>query len=101
MQRYQTDVRARFGMEGFHCLPEYEKALHRPVVMDGPGAYKKPCVLCEVTKARTKSGWYIYSRYKCSQCDVALCTGSRGCFTTYHNNYMGMLQHITASQNVG
>jgi len=73
------------SLQTMQGLPEGEK--HKAMLITGTGAYKKPCVLCEFHKIRTKSGWYIYSRYKCDICNVALCTGGRGCFSLYHQYF--------------
>lgn len=51
------------------------------------GSKYKPCVLCQINKVKTKSGWYVYTYYKCDVCDVPLCKG-RGCFYTYHQNIL-------------
>lgn len=56
--------------------------LHRPIKTEG---YKtKLCLLCQINKTRTKSGWLASSRYRCDTCNVPLCTGKRDCFTAYH-----------------
>lgn len=49
-----------------------------------PIGTNKPCAYCELLKRRTKNGWYVYSRFRCSVCMVALCKGMRGCFYKYH-----------------
>ncbi|VDI71586.1 Hypothetical predicted protein [Mytilus galloprovincialis] len=49
-----------------------------------PIGTNKPCAYCELLKRRTKNGWYVYSRFRCSGCMVALCKGMRGCFYKYH-----------------
>jgi hypothetical protein len=49
-----------------------------------PIGTNKPCAYCEFQKRRTKSGWYVYSRFRCNKCGVALCKGKRGCFIRYH-----------------
>ena len=56
---------------------------HKPIRMPGKNNYKV-CSLCYRNKIRTKSGYYVYSYYKCSVCDVPLCIGRRKCFLEYH-----------------
>lgn len=64
---------------------------HRPVRMPGKNNYKV-CSLCYSNKIRTKSGYYVYSYYKCSVCDVPLCIGRRKCFLEYHRGSTSELQ---------
>ena len=52
-------------------------------IIQTEGSKYKPCVLCQINKVKTKSGWYVYTYYRCEQCDVPLCKG-RGCFIQYH-----------------
>ncbi|XP_021368186.1 uncharacterized protein LOC110459952 isoform X7 [Mizuhopecten yessoensis] len=54
------------------------RAIHTPMMKN------KPCAYCLMRQVRTKSGWYVYTTYKCEVCDVPLCTGQRNCFTLYH-----------------
>ncbi|XP_060086292.1 uncharacterized protein LOC132565634 isoform X9 [Ylistrum balloti] len=50
------------------------------------GTRYKPCVLCQLKKVRTKSGWYVNTYFKCLACDVPLCKSPlRDCFRQYHN----------------
>ncbi|XP_069132879.1 uncharacterized protein [Argopecten irradians] len=56
------------------------RAIHTPMMKN------KPCVYCLMKQVRTKSGWYVYTTYKCEVCDVPLCTGQRNCFTLYHRD---------------
>lgn len=44
---------------------------------------KYACVYCRKHSVRTKRGWYVDTRLKCSVCDEALCW-RRGCFFHYH-----------------
>lgn len=64
---------------------DLQKLDHKIVHTDG--SKYKPCVLCQINKVKTKSGWYVYTYYKCDVCDVPLCKG-RGCFYTYHQNIL-------------
>ncbi|XP_033752958.1 uncharacterized protein LOC117336493 isoform X8 [Pecten maximus] len=52
---------------------------------------RKLCVYCQFNKIKTKSGWWIYTRYKCEGCEVPLCntTSERDCFMLYHNLMYG------------
>lgn len=60
---------------------------HRLVRNTGPKY--KPCVLCQLKKVRTKSGWYVNTYFKCLACDVPLCKSPiRDCFRHYHT-YIG------------
>lgn len=54
-----------------------------------PIGTNKPCAYCELQKRRTKSGWYVYTRFRCEKCGVALCKGQRGCFVKYHQHKTG------------
>ncbi|KAJ8299397.1 hypothetical protein KUTeg_023457 [Tegillarca granosa] len=45
---------------------------------------RKLCVHCQANKTKTKSGWLVYTTYKCNACDVPLCTVERACFDNYH-----------------
>ncbi|XP_033752954.1 uncharacterized protein LOC117336493 isoform X4 [Pecten maximus] len=54
------------------------RAIHTPMMKN------KPCAYCLMRQVRTKSGWYVYTTYKCEVCDVPLCTGQRNCFALYH-----------------
>ena len=56
------------------------KHAHVPEFVGG----NRSCLFCSKNKIRTKNGWYVYSSYKCSRCDVILCTGKRDCFNLYH-----------------
>ncbi|KAJ8298945.1 hypothetical protein KUTeg_023005 [Tegillarca granosa] len=60
---------------------------HRLIHVKG---VRKPCVCCRLHKNRTKSGWFIYSFYKCVGCDVPLCDSrKRNCFDLYHKLLYG------------
>lgn len=56
---------------------------HIPVNMQG---VRKGCVYCQLTKSKTRSGYWVYTRYKCGECEVPLCmpTAERDCFQLYH-----------------
>lgn len=54
----------------------------------------RPCAFCSMCKIKTKKGWRVYTRYKCSGCDVPLCTKHRDCFLVYHTT---LLQSISSS----
>lgn len=45
----------------------------------------RSCAVCSVSKNISKGGHKIRSRYKCSTCDVPLCTKHRDCFIAYHH----------------
>lgn len=56
---------------------------HIPINMMG---VRKGCVYCQLTKSKTRSGYWVYTRYKCKECEVPLCMPSaeRDCFQLYH-----------------
>lgn len=56
---------------------------HIPVNMQG---VRKGCVYCQLTKSKTRSGYWVYTRYRCGECEVPLCmpTAERDCFQLYH-----------------
>lgn len=58
---------------------------HRLVHVEG---VQKPCVYCRDNQNKTKSGWKVYTHYKCEACNVALCKPryDRLCFALYHQN---------------
>lgn len=67
--------------------PEMDDSRHRLIHVKG---VRKPCVCCRLHKNRTKSGWFIYSFYKCVGCDVPLCDSrKRNCFEMYHKLLYG------------
>lgn len=68
------------------------KSVHIPQFIGG----NRACHYCSSKKIKTKNGWYVYSSYKCSQCNVILCTGKRNCFNLYHKD-MGL--HLTGQEN--
>lgn len=56
--------------------------VHTQITSQG---YKlKKCVYCASHHVRSKSGYIVYCRFMCQQCDVALCKGTRSCFQMYH-----------------
>ncbi|KAJ8298938.1 hypothetical protein KUTeg_022998 [Tegillarca granosa] len=60
---------------------------HKLVLIDENKAKTcKICVYCQTNKVRTKSGWYVYTSYRCEECDVPLChqKTQRDCFDLYH-----------------
>ena len=54
---------------------------HKPI--SNEGNKPKNCVYCLFNKTKTKSGWRVLTRHRCSVCGVSLCT-ARGCFHSYH-----------------
>ncbi|XP_033752967.1 uncharacterized protein LOC117336493 isoform X17 [Pecten maximus] len=58
---------------------------HRLVHLEGQ---KKLCVYCQLNNIKTKSGWWVYTWYKCEGCEVPLCntTSERDCFLLYHRH---------------
>ncbi|XP_069132883.1 uncharacterized protein [Argopecten irradians] len=62
---------------------------------------RKLCVYCQFNKIKTKSGWWIYTRYKCEGCEIPLCntTSERDCFILYHNLMYGG-SHVSSSSVV-
>ena len=61
-------------------------AEHRLVHNEG---YKyRLCVQCQFHKIKTKSGWRVYTHFKCEKCNVPLCRDQgaqkRDCFVLYH-----------------
>ena len=49
---------------------------------------QKDCRYCSKYSVKTKSGYTVRTQYKCSGCDVALCSGEltgRNCFVLFHN----------------
>ncbi|XP_060086275.1 uncharacterized protein LOC132565629 isoform X5 [Ylistrum balloti] len=71
------------------------RAIHTPMMKN------KPCAYCLMKQVRTKSGWYVYTTYKCEVCDVPLCTGQRNCFALYHmdNKLPGQVINTRADSN--
>lgn len=67
-------------------IPPYDsdivRGLHVPV--QEPNRRLKLCVLCQMNKTKTKSGWRVNTVFRCSHCQVALCTNNRNCFGVYH-----------------
>lgn len=53
----------------------------------------KPCVLCTSQKVKTSSGWYCYTRKRCSACKVPLCCNDRQCFDRYHSALFARKPH--------
>ena len=48
---------------------------------------QKRCHYCYITNTKTKNGWDIFTRFKCSQCNIPLCPGrhtNRNCFNLFH-----------------
>lgn len=53
-----------------------------------PDNRKKDCKYCRRHFIKTKRGYSVQTQYKCSVCDVALCSGvykNRNCFIDFHN----------------
>lgn len=47
---------------------------------------RKRCAMCYYSRVKTKSGWDIYTNYKCEACDVALCNREfTQCFKCFHD----------------
>lgn len=63
--------------------------LHRLIHITDEKTKNKPCVYCQFTGVKTKSGWKVYTTYQCEACDIPLCRGSRNCFMLYHKQYVG------------
>ncbi|XP_065939964.1 uncharacterized protein [Magallana gigas] len=62
-----------------------------------PGSRKR-CALCYYYRVKTKSGWDIYTNYKCEACDVALCNRViTQCFGRFHE---GVKLHYNAQMIV-
>nr|XP_022330364.1 uncharacterized protein LOC111128076 isoform X13 [Crassostrea virginica] len=58
---------------------------------------RKRCAMCYYNRVKTKSGWDIYTNYKCEACDVALCNReSTHCFNRFHEG----IQHHYGFKNV-
>jgi hypothetical protein len=45
----------------------------------------RSCAVCSASKNISKGGHKIRSRFKCSTCNVPLCTKYRDCFVMYHH----------------
>ena len=63
---------------------------HHLITTDG---YKqKPCYYCSIMGRKTSTGNTIWTRVKCSICDVPLCQGStrtqRKCFKLFHEQFI-------------
>ena len=61
---------------------------------------QKRCFLCLRTGTKTRSGWDVFTRYKCSQCDVPLCYGgysNRNCFVLFHSQHpvLSHTEHVS------
>lgn len=77
-------VRRSLASKGHSLDPSDHKAVHTT-------AYKqKRCVYCQMNKVKTRSGWKVLTQYRCSQCEVALCTGERNCFYFYHKQFLNI-----------
>lgn len=59
----------------------------------------RPCAFCTMCKIKTKSGWRVYTRYKCAGCDVPLCTKHRDCFLLYHTTLLYDLESRHLSEH--
>lgn len=59
--------------------------MHTPISIDRT----KYCFVCLINGTKTKSGWGVKTRSKCSVCDVPLCSSraDRNCFRLYHDFY--------------
>lgn len=48
---------------------------------------RRPCQLCKTKGERTPNGGAVMTRYKCTECQVPLCSGDRRhCFFVYHRD---------------
>lgn len=75
-------------------FPSQQKLLPPPALNPSPNTkhrlvhnegYKyRLCVHCQFNKIKTKSGWRVYTHFKCEKCNVPLCTQKRDCFLLYH-----------------
>lgn len=85
MRKENSDlVRRSLTVPGHSLDPADHKAVHT-------AAYKqKRCVYCQMNKVKTRSGWKVLTQYRCSQCQVALCTGERNCFYYYHKQFLNL-----------
>lgn len=51
---------------------------------------QKDCRYCLRYNVKTKGGYTVRTQYKCSGCDVALCSGEntkRDCFLLFHDDH--------------
>lgn len=55
------------------------------------------CAFCQANKNTTKSGWDLFTKFRCSKCMVPLCTlvlggkrNKRNCFDIYHRQLLGL-----------
>lgn len=77
-------VRRSLEAKEYSVNPTDHKAIHT-------ASYRqKRCVFCQMNKVKTRSGWKVLTQYRCSQCEVALCTGERNCFYNYHKLLMNL-----------
>ena len=53
-------------------------------LVETDGNKLRACMFCAHRKVKTLKGWGVYTRYQCSRCNIALCTGKRNCFQMYH-----------------
>lgn len=99
LQSYQSQTKSGF-LQRYPQWGTQTKVLnhnghdHRLVHLRG---VRKMCVYCQLHKIKTKSGWWVYTRYKCDMCDAPLCTttSERDCFELYHK----MMSGITTSSD--
>lgn len=69
--------------------PLYSVDGHQPVriEVEESSTRRKMCAFCNFQGKVTRSGLKIRTRFKCSTCDVPLCTGENRCFDTFHRLY--------------
>lgn len=58
------------------------------MLMNNPEGKAKACVYCLTNNIKSKAGWKVYTRHRCSLCNIALCTKNRPCFYLHHKKLL-------------
>lgn len=63
------------------------------------GNKRKVCAYCNMKRLKTKSGYRVYTTFKCLACNIPLCNIERGCFENYHKELISQMGNITGENN--
>lgn len=72
----------------------HENYNHTHILVPTEGCKLQACVICALNDVKTKSGLRVYTRQKCSMCDVPLCKSKRDCYRVFHEHYAKRRQSL-------
>lgn len=86
------------GQEDLNYVP-FNPDMKQHIQVHTEGNKRKVCAFCNMKRLKTKSGYRVYTTFKCLACNIPLCNIERGCFEHYHRELIAHMGMVSGENN--